>query len=598
MVVFFLIYKIFYDIIFIEDKGEFTMGGISTKPSHAIMSKIVIGDINLGWINPKSESDDYENEYCDTDDVDYSKDIDRFKSEAEIIYDSFVNQRLNNDGNFLVSVYDKNNNSQKVMNVDTGDSAIINYSASGVVSTINANSVTYYYLEDGTPNAIYYHNSHVFVQFDDLGNITYQRFNPDDGTLKPISIFDLENHNVKQFGADQGALYYNFDKAIKDPLIYEELQKYYPEDSFASIDEAMEFYERYFSLINHNGCGYAGLTNIIFKEFERKELEFEQKFGFPMYTIDKNGDVDFNYELMILKIFNYCNAGRGTIEQMEEGNDYDTFLEDYFKSGFSTALKPEDIEEFLSSYGINSNSQFDRINHLLLITDNEHANERSQSLYSEWEYLMYTGSGWSLYSLDGTLADDGDSGHYMVVTGFVGDSKYRNIIGKNIVDLKPYYDLTSTEDYIKFEDNYSFNYQGLNFSSVANFDYDMYNYFLVMGADNNTAPTYSDVDMFTLIEYADSVKPKGMTLEQYVSLHPNLKLTYSIYKKLTSEEIMIYHYLCYNEGKQAADEYLKTINKWMNYPVVSSWGRTYILQIEGENSSLLDLYRYYRINID
>ena len=88
--------------------------------------------------------------------------------------------------------------------------------------------------------------------------------------------------------------------------IWEEMQKYYPVDSFKSEGEAMFFYEKYFNIIYDCGCGYAAAANFIFHIFEGKEEEFQEKFGFPMYSMTDKG-IDFNYELMMLKFFNFLH---------------------------------------------------------------------------------------------------------------------------------------------------------------------------------------------------------------------------------------------------------------------------------------------------
>jgi len=52
--------------------------------------------------------------------------------------------------------------------------------------------------------------------------------------------------------------------------------------------------------MNQEGCGYIGIVNAIFAEYEGSEEEFEKRFGFPMR--DKNGDYNYNYMFIDL----YC----------------------------------------------------------------------------------------------------------------------------------------------------------------------------------------------------------------------------------------------------------------------------------------------------
>ena len=164
-----------------------------------------------------------------------------------------------------------------------------------------------YYDRDGSLYGKYYSNNHLFVDYSGQ-EISYKRWNIDKKSFSPISIFDDENEfEMNQYGASQMAFKDSFDNLIKDPLIWEEMQKYYPIDSFESEDAAMEFYEEYFKTITNNGCGYAAAADLVFKSFEGKEKEFEEIFGYPMYTVSYTGMIDFNYELFELGQFNYNN---------------------------------------------------------------------------------------------------------------------------------------------------------------------------------------------------------------------------------------------------------------------------------------------------
>ncbi len=118
------------------------------------------------------------------------------------------------------------------------------------------------------------------------------------------SIFDIDNIDSRQYGASQLVFAYHFDELVKDPLIWQELQKYFPLSDFDSEEEAIYFYKKYFEIIYSCGCGYAASCDYVFKLFEGKEDAFYKTFKFPMYTI-KNGKIDFNYELFMLKFFNY-----------------------------------------------------------------------------------------------------------------------------------------------------------------------------------------------------------------------------------------------------------------------------------------------------
>lgn len=121
-----------------------------------------------------------------------------------------------------------------------------------------------------------------------------------------ISIFNEENTISHQFGGNQSDFMYYYSMLIKDPYIWEEMQKYFPVSDFSSIDEANDFYELYFTTVANSGCGYISIVNSVFQTFEGKEKEFEEIFGFPMYIINEDNSIDFNYEILTLKLFNYA----------------------------------------------------------------------------------------------------------------------------------------------------------------------------------------------------------------------------------------------------------------------------------------------------
>jgi hypothetical protein len=121
-----------------------------------------------------------------------------------------------------------------------------------------------------------------------------------------ISAFDEENIKTKQYGASQRDFSFDADKLVKDYLMWNEMQKYYPVEKFTSPEEAAAFYKSYFNIIAETGCGYAAACDVVFKYFEGREEDFLKAFGYPMYTYN-NGVIDFNYELFILEFFNYCN---------------------------------------------------------------------------------------------------------------------------------------------------------------------------------------------------------------------------------------------------------------------------------------------------
>ena len=88
-------------------------------------------------------------------------------------------------------------------------------------------------------------------------------------------------------------------------------------------------------MINNFGCGYVAAINRIFRFFEGKEKEFMDTFGYPMYTVC-DGKIDFNYEISILKFFNYS-----VLEK--------TYLPEIILSSISKDLYEERLKVYINS---------------------------------------------------------------------------------------------------------------------------------------------------------------------------------------------------------------------------------------------------------
>ena len=154
-----------------------------------------------------------------------------------------------------------------------------------------------------------------------------------------VSIFNKNNTYSKQYGADQSALYGEFSTIINNPYIWNSLQKCFPEEEFPSHEVAMLFYKLYFSTIKRCGCGYAIIADSVFNFLKGKEKEFEETFGYPMYTIDSDGAIDFNYEYFILEFFNYSVLYPNYSEEKKEK----------IKNMYAKTLAEYELKMFLKS---------------------------------------------------------------------------------------------------------------------------------------------------------------------------------------------------------------------------------------------------------
>lgn len=169
-----------------------------------------------------------------------------------------------------------------------------------------------------------------------------------DTNIKEISIFSEDNISSNQYGANQRD-FKKYSLLINNPYIWESLQKYFPVESFTTEEEAEYFYKKYFEIIYNSGCGYAVACDYVFHSFEGREKEFEKAFGYPMYTINENGSIDFNYEVFMLDFFNYSvikmHKWEGKVKNIVKKSLYEYELDAYTKSSEFRKKKPDNLSE-------------------------------------------------------------------------------------------------------------------------------------------------------------------------------------------------------------------------------------------------------------
>lgn len=230
-------------------------------------------------------------------------------------------------------------------------------------------------LKDNDFNSI---NNNLFVDDTDPEHIRCFRIDNETGERRNISIFDEENIPSRQYGASQLVFRRKFNALIADPLIFEEMQNYFPVSDFSSTEEAMYFYERYFDLIYNRGCGYVAAADYVFHKYEGREEEFFNTFGFPMYTVNEGKDIDFNYELFVLKFFNY------SIIQIGESKEriINSMLKDLYNFQLQELINSSEYKRKLPDDFTNwTKEQWDDWHRF-----DEERNRKFHSLYDKWTH--------------------------------------------------------------------------------------------------------------------------------------------------------------------------------------------------------------------
>lgn len=261
--------------------------------------------------------------------------------------------------------------------------------------------------------------------FDKNGNIIRGYVNG----RSDISIFGTYNLNSLQYGGSQLSFSDNVDKLLQDPIILNILNEYFP-------NATLEDYEYYLYKVTSVGCGYTALINSLFVEYEGKEEEFLEKFGFPMYNINEEGDIDFNYEYLILEFFSYIHAKCDgyTIQEIygdkaayQNGHIVDGALGGNLNTGKGHGTSSEECRRFSDflkeKYDIDIDINVDYWGNYEINADN----------YLKWygmleksssRQIILCSAGFDLYNLNGNLYCEDVGSHAMYITGLTDDGRF------------------------------------------------------------------------------------------------------------------------------------------------------------------------------
>lgn len=265
--------------------------------------------------------------------------------------------------------------------------------------------------------------------------------------------FDDDKKNGT-YGADQGDMAHN-----KKGLWFFGFRWFEDEDLYAYI-RSHDRYRNYsqteiaklMDQINEEGCGYVAIVNNIFTEYEGREAEFQQRFGFPMY--DKKGKA--NYDYLIVDFYAstddkyYLNDPKGAAALVNDVILGYIGKEDEFRKKYGcdplTAdghITPEAKQQILDSYsgtdvaelkmgGITEYSIENRFRHYLdekgLSYECEEKSNLSVSdvdsyLDSGKNVNIATGS-FNLYNEKGKAVARNVGDHWMTITGVTEDGRY------------------------------------------------------------------------------------------------------------------------------------------------------------------------------
>lgn len=250
---------------------------------------------------------------------------------------------------------------------------------------------------------------------------------------KPLDIFGEYNLSTSQYGGSQMDLVksvyeksdgtYNFT----DKNIYNTLKKYFP-------DASDHDYYSYLQIIQNSACQYTACINSLFKQYEGREEEFYQTFGFPMYEVAPNGYLDYNYEKLIVEYYSYVESKLNlqvkdidsVSPAIESGTPYAQELFGEFLSQYNV-----EVDSGSNQYLINGSNNLNMFSNLLTaLNPFGDVNESFKIAYLASQkgpnsHMILSAANFNLYSVDnnqkGKLTDTGVGGHAMYVTGITND---------------------------------------------------------------------------------------------------------------------------------------------------------------------------------
>ncbi len=114
-----------------------------------------------------------------------------------------------------------------------------------------------------------------------------------------------------EFGTDQSRAYNLFRRYLTNPDELSETDKKRIDTIFKIFDDFRyvtpddNFKYTFLWAISNGGCGPASITNVVidaYSKMQNGEEIFEEKYGFPMYFIDDDGNKRYNYDALFVKL--------------------------------------------------------------------------------------------------------------------------------------------------------------------------------------------------------------------------------------------------------------------------------------------------------
>lgn len=182
-------------------------------------------------------------------------------------------------------------------------------------------------------------------------------------------------------------------------------------------DYSDEEIEELLMKLNSEGCGYVAFANIIVDEYRRKEEEFEQIFGFPLFLGNVEGTESVNYNPLIIDL--YCASdNHNEVWDLPKNRDvYDPDEDSSATSGRGTTQNDRiyRFERYMAGYGIDV-----KIENIECSTDEVYQKCREEA--AQGNRVIISTCPVRLEDKEGEPAHM-DGGHAMTVVGLKDDGR-------------------------------------------------------------------------------------------------------------------------------------------------------------------------------
>ena len=255
----------------------------------------------------------------------------------------------------------------------------------------------------------------------------------------PLGILNLNNN---EYGASQEFMSTLYDKYLLDPDSLTSTEK-------QMIDEVLKLFEdfKYVSNTNdnfisytlnmagHGGCGIASNANIIasiYSNIPDGEKKFEERFGFPLYYEDTDGEKHANFNVLFTKLYldSLSYDANYSLLNNSENREYIPIIDDvsmyadmHFKqSGMTTPLITKYLADALGdNFIVDTNITSLKID---IPTYQENIEDYDYCAISAHYFTLkpYDDSSIEFFGNDDNLTYSG--GHFMTITGLSENNNY------------------------------------------------------------------------------------------------------------------------------------------------------------------------------